>query len=377
MSSEYPSPDGTPRSSRQHASAAAAEWFLKYGEGLSRSERIEFVRWLRESPQNVAEYLRVASTAGALSGIRKWPELPPVSREELASGSADENVEWLAGREIGRRIPGRAAASPKSARRGTWASAGTLAAMLAIAAWSVLWWRGAIGGAVYVAGPGELRSLKLEDGSEISLTSETRLRVDFDADVREIFLSRGEALFHVAKDARRPFVVRADRTSARAVGTAFSVQRDAKHVVVTVGEGRVAVSQAEGVLPFRGAPAADEGVALAADQQIATAPDGQLQQVRFVDSQRALAWAKGDLIFENETVDAVVAKFNRFARIKMRVEDRYIGSRTVSGIFEVDDPESFVAFLSSVEQVTVARPRADEIVIGKAGSNGPGDGQIH
>lgn len=231
-----------------------------------------------------------------------------------------------------------------------------MAATLAIAAWSVLWWRGAIGGAVYTAGPGELRSLKLEDGSEISLTSGTRLRVDFDADMREIVLTSGEALFHVAKDAQRPFIVRAGRTTARAVGTAFSVQREAQQVVVMVGEGRVAVSQAEVVLPFRGTPAADEGVSLTADQQIATSPDGRLEQVRFVDSQRALAWAKGDLIFENETVDAIVARFNRFARVKMRVDDRRIGSRTVSGIFEVNDPESFVAFLSSVEQVTIARP---------------------
>jgi transmembrane sensor len=264
-------------------------------------------------------------------------------------------------------MPGRVP-QPRSLGHGGKLAVAAMAATLAIAAWSVLWWRGAIGGAVYTAGPGELRSLKLEDGSEISLTSGTRLRVDFDADMREIVLTSGEALFHVAKDAQRPFIVRAGRTTARAVGTAFSVQREAQQVVVMVGEGRVAVSQAEVVLPFRGTPAADEGVSLTADQQIATSPDGRLEQVRFVDSQRALAWAKGDLIFENETVDAIVARFNRFARVKMRVDDRRIGSRTVSGIFEVNDPESFVAFLSSVEQVTIARPRPDEIVIGRAGS---------
>ena len=86
------------------------------------------------------------------------------------------------------------------------------------------------------------------------------------------------------------------------------------------------------------------------------------------DVRAVLAVRQGDLIFENETVDAIVARFNRFARVKMRVDDRRIGSRTVSGIFEVNDPESFVAFLSSVEQVTIARPRPDEIVIGRAGS---------
>lgn len=362
-------------SARKYASMAAADWFLRNREGLSQSERVEFVRWLRVSPQNVAEYLRAANTAGALSSFSKWSELPPASREQLASGSGDENVEWLTDWEIARSTPGRVPQARSLGRGGRLAVA-AMVATFAIAAWTALWWRGAIGGVVYTAGPGEVRSLTLEDGSAISLTSGTRLLVDFDANMREIVLISGEALFRVTKDAQRPFVVRAGRTTARAVGTAFSVQRESRQVVVTVGEGRVAVSQAEVVLPFRGAPAADEGVSLTADQQIAASLDGRLEPVRSVDSQRALAWAKGDLIFENETVDAIVARFNRFTYAKMRVDDRQIGSRTVSGIFDVSDPEAFVAFLSSVEQVTIARPRPDEIVIGRAGSSDPAQDQL-
>src|SRR5690606_25305095 len=126
-----------------------------------------------------------------------------------------------------------------------------------------------------------------------------------------------------------------------------SVQRDPQQVVVTVGEGQVAVGQVESPrLPFSRIPMHAD-VSLAADQQVAASSDGKLERVRSVDSQRALAWAKGDLIFENETIEAIVARFNRFSRVKLRVDDRDIRARTVSGVFDVRDPESFVAFLAS------------------------------
>jgi len=368
--------DSAARLSREHAAAAAAEWSLRFREGRpSKAERIEFVRWLRDSPRNVAEYLRVANTSAALSEFRGWSELPqPPADEMYPVGNKDENVRWLAATHGEPPRPGSELASSRSIRRTrSLVAVGALAATLAVAAFGALWWLGVIGGAVYATGPGESRNVRLADGSEVSLASQTRLRVDFDSDLREIVLNRGEALFHVTKDAVRPFVVRAGRTTARAIGTAFSVQRDARQVVVTVGEGRVAIGRLDAVrLPF-GALPAHAVVSLTADQQVSASSGGELDGVRAVDSQRILAWAQGHLIFENETIDAVVARFNQFARIKLRVEDPRIGARTVSGIFEAHDPESFVAFLASVEQVSIVHTGSGEIVIESPGSAEPDD----
>src|SRR5258708_6316398 len=51
----------------------------------------------------------------------------------------------------------------------------------------------------------------------------------------------GQALFEVAKDAARRFVVRSGATRVRAVGTQFDVYRRSGSTVVTVVEGQVAV----------------------------------------------------------------------------------------------------------------------------------------
>src|SRR5690349_20668988 len=52
----------------------------------------------------------------------------------------------------------------------------------------------------------------------------TLLEVDFSAKSRAVRLIAGEALFQVAKDAARPFVVAAGDARVRAIGTAFNVR---------------------------------------------------------------------------------------------------------------------------------------------------------
>src|SRR3546814_16020939 len=59
--------------------------------------------------------------------------------------------------------------------------------------------------------------------------------------VRQIALKSGEAWFQVAKDRARPFVVEIGDVRVRAVGTAFSVRREANGVDVQVTEGVVEV----------------------------------------------------------------------------------------------------------------------------------------
>src|SRR5258706_2080307 len=93
----------------------------------------------------------------------------------------------------------------------------------------------------YSTDVGEQRSLVLEDGSTVELNSRSRIRVAFNNTERSVHLMEGQALFHVARNPARPFVVHSGSARVRAVGTEFDVYRRATGTVVTVVEGRVAV----------------------------------------------------------------------------------------------------------------------------------------
>jgi transmembrane sensor len=94
----------------------------------------------------------------------------------------------------------------------------------------------------FTTGVGEQRMITLQDGSRIYLNSDTRLTVRLDKNRRLVRLAGGEALFDVAKNPSRPFIVDAGEMQVRAVGTEFVVRRDPHELAVTLVEGTVRIA---------------------------------------------------------------------------------------------------------------------------------------
>lgn len=226
-----------------------------------------------------------------------------------------------------------------------------------------------------VAKAGEWREVRLPDGTQVRLAPQSHLEVHFTAHERDVLLTDGDGLFHVAKDPAKPFVVVSGRTRVRAVGTVFGVEHDSGAIVVTVEEGRVAVAETLRPLP---APPLDQiepvlepipmtEISVGADQQIVVPAAGPISAIRKVDSRRELAWAEGRLIFDNESVGEVVRRFNRFNRLQLKIADPALANKPVTAVFDAADPEAFISFLESVADVRVTRASPNEILIASEG----------
>jgi transmembrane sensor len=182
------------------------------------------------------------------------------------------------------------------------------------------------------------------------MNTRTTLRIDFEADRRDIRLSEGEAFFSVAKDPRRPFRVLSDSAEIRALGTQFSVYRSPERLVVTVVEGKVAAGNAHQQLELA---AGDQGVI-----EAHTPTRAILVKSARVDAQRATSWRHNRLIFDNEPLSAVVAEFNRYNQRQMVIEDAALAAEGISGVFDPDKPQGLILFLSRKGGVT-ATERSD------------------
>src|SRR3546814_6338531 len=132
--------------------------------------------------------------------------------------------------------------------------------------------------------------------------------------VRQIALKSGEAWFQVAKDRARPFVVEIGDVRVRAVGTAFSVRREANGVDVQVTEGVVEVWRVGDEANIR---------RVSAGKRAFVAPDKAVVSVAAATEaiDRALAWRTGQLVFDGDTVAEAVAEFNRYNVRKIRSEE--------------------------------------------------------
>ncbi len=373
----------------------AAEWWVILQDGASRAQREQYVDWLRESSLHVAEMLRVAQVHGALEQFQRW--------STIAIGESKRGAGNVVNLPNDVRNSGAQQRSSKSQARRRFAVAA--AAVLIAAAAAVVLQLGRNDGTIQTE-RGERREVALTDGSLVQVDPETRLRVIYEEHLRRVVLERGRALFHVAKNKERPFLVQANETSVRAVGTAFAVEKNENEsLLVTVSEGTVAVfsfgthagapdltSPSGGTSPtndssLRGTKPSGTGtssnraqrdgqLALAqvsagsstellvtAGQQLSVGRTGGPETVHAVDSARALAWAEGRLIFDMSSVAEAVLQFNRYNRIQIIVNDQTLARRSISGTFDAADPESFAAFIQSVAPVSVTRNDRADITI--------------
>ena len=69
----------------------------------------------------------------------------------------------------------------------------------------------------------------------------------------------------------------------------------------------------------------------------------------------AAAWLKRQITFENEPLGEVAQEFNRYGHIPIEIDDDVLRALPITGVFDPNDTESFVAFLGVLNDVVVQR----------------------
>lgn len=193
----------------------------------------------------------------------------------------------------------------------------------------------------YGTAVGALETAALGDGSEATLSSDSRIVVALSRKERHVELQRGEAYFQVARDPRRPFVVAAAGHQAVAVGTRFAVRRNAGGVRVVVTEGLVRLESESGDGGRRGPT-----TLLPAGSVALAGPNGVIVQAGTVEEARqALSWRDGFLTFRDTSLADAAAEFNRFNARRIVIADPEVGALRVGGNFRWSNAEGFVRLL--------------------------------
>lgn len=201
---------------------------------------------------------------------------------------------------------------------------------------------------------GERSTIMLEDGSTVNLNTDTTVRVAFAEGERRLFLLKGQAIFKVAHDAERPFVVYAAGRRVTALGTEFEVRIDRSEFAVTLLEGKVEVDDLR--QKFTTGSEGDRTLAVAAPVELkpgerfasgSAAPSAISKEALA----RAISWREGRLDFESEALDVIVYEINRYSRRKVVLNDPSLAELRVSGSFKAGSVENFVAALTSIYPV--------------------------
>lgn len=334
--------------------AEAAVWVARL-HGPSRSPKMEreFREWQARSAAHRHAFERTTDM---------WEAVPRVRLADAyasAKSSTNASTSW---RASGADAPGGVGGYGRQGRRLCWAS---LLVVPVLAAAGFLIFRMSLQGDAYATKVGEQQLIVLDDGSRMTLNTDTKVRVKMHADRRSVEVDEGEALFEVAKDPRRPFVVRAGGSEVEALGTVFSVRLAdgvahlADKLAVTLVEGQVKVS-ADPSAGFGGL-APSSPVLMHAGERIQLAKlaigDGRAQQqLDRPRMDRLLAWKRNEAVFEDVRLSDAIAEMNRYSRTKIILAgDAVLGQLRVSGQFRTGDNANFAQAVSALHGLTLRR----------------------
>jgi transmembrane sensor len=347
----------------------AAAWFVEVNEDeLDPATRRKFHAWLCQSPEHVRAYLKIVPIWEAGADLAPFANGDPDAL--IAWAAADNNVVTFDAGAADRRHgsdaettltrtrdsnasrPGDGVSWQRRSLRAMAASVALVCIALAASAW---WMWDAR--STYETAIGEQRVIALADGSTVKLNSRSRIKVRLGKQRRSIQLLEGQAFFQVAKDEARPFVVLSGDTAVRAVGTQFDVYRKTADTVVTVVEGRVAVTPAS-LETSAGRAAADtrhvtpSQIPLSAGEQLVVSANAE-SRPRPADVDIATAWTQQLLVFSNTPLVEVAQEFNRYNKRQLVIAPGALADFNVTGTFSSTNPLGLTRFLQAQPGVQV------------------------
>jgi transmembrane sensor len=300
------------------ALAAAATW-LVHLQRPNREAAVDeaFKAWLK-APDHAAAFARATEA---------WEIIPGAAQLAMAPAEA---VQASPRRCLRRFAPGLAVAGLVAA-----AALGTGTYLLRQP--------------VYITRTGQQEAITLADGTRVGLNTDSRLVVEFSHAERRVRLERGEAMFEVTKNPHRPFVVQVADEQVRALGTTFTVRKDAGRVAVVLVEGRVEVTR---VAPSSHRPM--RVAVLVPGERLTVRADAGAAVDR-PDIVTATAWRQGEVMFDDATLLDAVAELNRYGGRQVQVGDPKIAALSISGVFQTNDPAAFAETVAALHHLQVER----------------------
>ncbi|ASC89051.1 iron dicitrate transport regulator FecR [Alcaligenes faecalis] len=307
----------------------AAYWYERMqSDDVTAAERAAFEQWQQADPDNEQRYQQVQSI---------W---------SMAAALPKSEVQKL-GRAQGPAV------NRRPARRAFWSYGLGVAcvATLTVAVVDPMHWRAVPEyQAQFATAHGERREIVLPDDSTLLLNTDTSLTVALYGHQRTVRLEQGEVFFQVDGTQGTPFVVEMESGAVRVTGTQFNVRRIDQAFSVDVLQGSVQVSTG---------PWWRRQLAMLRPGDVArvTKPD-HLRSGKGTDVENSVAWREGKVVFRGTSLADAVQELNRYSAERLVVSDPQIAGLRVSGVFNIDDPASFLAALPHIVPVHV-QPRLD------------------
>lgn len=194
----------------------------------------------------------------------------------------------------------------------------------------------------YATTASEEATFTLSDGTQVTLSPKTTLRLEqFGENSRTVTLN-GEAYFHVARATRTPFLVRVGSGTIRVLGTAFLTRYDptTARTWVAVADGKVVVTPRTARSP---------NVVLTAGRNVAMIASDSVNDTNVVSGvSPATNWSDGQFIFRDVPLSVVLHALSQWYGYQFRLTDSTMTEQPIKIVVSM---RSSAAALATLEKI--------------------------
>jgi transmembrane sensor len=190
----------------------------------------------------------------------------------------------------------------------------------------------------YATSDQKLLNIALPDTTTVDLDIKSTIDIAYYNHKRTVAFTTGKALFSVAKDAYKPFVIKVGDTVIEVVGTKFEVLHVNDLTTVSVLEGIVKVSDKMQSAFYQ----------LKQADSITFNEAGKVLNYGQINTQKIADWKEDALFFEKTTLKDAAAQFAYYTNQKMTFESDELSLLKLSGKFSTTHFHGFVEAMETI-----------------------------
>lgn len=186
---------------------------------------------------------------------------------------------------------------------------------------------------IYSTAVAQIQTFTLPDNTEVTLGADSKISVWYEDTQRNVRLIKGEALFNVIPDKQRPFITRTEDATITVLGTQFDVQRMPHHTRVTVGQGKVAVSNHKQI------------VNLTKGQKV-TLNNDKVHDVTAFAPEHFAQWQRKRFTFTKQPLQDLISVLNRYNPIPVKIASPQLKHLKITAAFSIEQSQQLLESLS-------------------------------
>lgn len=193
-------------------------------------------------------------------------------------------------------------------------------------------------------------SRELPDGSIIYVDAKTNLNIEYFNGKREVNLINGRAMFEVAKDENRPFIIKSKDINIEVIGTKFEVINKEDTTTINVENGVVKTYYSKYFFDKQNQAILTKAQSLTYSNEI-----GAISQIKIIEPEKIALWRENKILFDKTTLKEALEEFSKYSDISVLFLSKDLENYSITGEFLSTQLDIFIKTISKIYPIKIEK----------------------